>query len=127
MNPNQKIILISFLLFLNSCITPFLPKTSQYKEMIVVDGLITDQPGKNIIKLSRTLPLGTDSAAAPVKGCSVTVTDNLGKTFNFTEKLAGTYVSDSSEFQGSIGRFYTLHISTNETLIIIITNHILWR
>ncbi len=113
MNPTQKIILISFLFILNSCITKFVPETSENKEMIVVDGLITDQPGKNTIKLSRSLPLGTVSAPVPVEGCTVTVTDDLGNIFSFTETVAGTYVSDSAEFRGSIGRFYTLHFSTN--------------
>jgi hypothetical protein len=112
MNCNQKIILISLLL-LNSCITPFIPKASDNKEMIIVDGLITDQPGRNTIKLSRSLPLGTRNAPLPVKGCIVTVTDDLGNSFNFTESVAGTYTSDSAEFQGSIGRSYTLHINTN--------------
>jgi hypothetical protein len=113
MNPKQKIILISFLLLLNSCITPFIPKTIDNKEMIVVDGLITDQPGKNTIKLSNSFPLGTGNTPLPIKGCIVTVTDDLGNTFNFTETVAGTYVSDSAEFQGLIGRSYTLHINTN--------------
>ena len=112
MKPNQKIILISFLL-LNSCITPFIPKSIENKELIIVDALITDQPGKNTIKLSRSLPLGTRYSFLPVKGCIVTVTDDLGNSFNFTESVAGTYTSDSTEFQGSIGRSYTLHINTN--------------
>jgi hypothetical protein len=113
MNPNQKIISISFLLLLNSCITTFIPKTSDNKELIVVDGLITDQPVKNTIKLSNSFPLGTGNTPLPIKGCIVTVTDDLGNTFNFTETVAGTYVSDSAEFKGSIGRSYTLHINTN--------------
>jgi hypothetical protein len=112
MNPFQKIILIS-LLFLNSCITPFIPKAIDNNEMIIVDGLITDQPGKNTIKLSRSLPLGARNVPLPIKGCVVTVTDDLGNSFNFTESVAGTYTSDSAEFQGSVGRTYTLHINTN--------------
>jgi Domain of unknown function (DUF4249) len=113
MKPIQRILSISLLLLLNSCITTFIPKTGDNKEMIVVDGLITDQPGKNTIKLSRSLPLGNGNTPIPVKGCIVTVTDDLGNTFNFTETAAGTYTSDSAEFQGSIGRLYTLHINTN--------------
>ena len=101
------------MLLLNSCITPFIPKAIENKEMIIVDALITDQPGKNIIKLSRSLPLGNGISPLPVKGCIVTVTDDLGNSFNFTESIAGTYSSDSTEFQGSIGRSYTLHINTN--------------
>jgi hypothetical protein len=112
MNTNQKIFLIS-LVFLNSCITPFIPRSIENKEMIIVDGLITDDPGKNTIKLSRSLPLGISSTPAPVKGCIVTVTDDLGNSFNFKESVAGRYTSDSAEFQGSAGRTYTLHINTN--------------
>jgi hypothetical protein len=64
--------------------------------------------------LSRSLPLGIRSYARPVTGCIVTVSDDLGNTFYFREKVAGSYVSDPSEFQGVIGRFYTLHINTND-------------
>ncbi len=112
MKSNHKIILISVLL-LSSCITPFVPKSIENKEMIIVDGLITDRPGKNTIKLSRSLPLGTKYSPIPVKGCTVTVTDDLDNSFNFRETDAGTYTSDSSEFIGSIGRSYILHINTN--------------
>lgn len=104
--------IIFLLLFLNSCISQFIPQTNETKELLVVEGLITDQPGVNTIKLSRSLPLGRKSIANPVKGSLVTLTDDLGNTFNFIEKGTGTYVSDPSKFQGIIGRFYTLHIST---------------
>ena len=112
MHGNQKILLILSLL-LTSCITQFIPKINENKEMLIVDGLITDLPGKNTIKLYKSLPMGTRYTAATVEGCTVTVTDDLGSSFKFTESEAGTYTSDSSNFQGSIGRSYTLHINTN--------------
>jgi len=105
-------LLLSFL-FLNSCITQFIPQTNENKELLVVEGLITDKPGVNTIKLSRTLPLGTINSANPVKGCLVTISDDIGNTYILTETDAGIYVTDASSFQGSVGRFYTLHINTN--------------
>lgn len=108
-----SLLVLLTLLLLNSCITQFIPKVNENKEMLIVDGLITDQPGKNTVKLSKSLPMGTSYTAAPSKGCIVTVTDDLGNSFKFTESAAGTYTSDSSNFQGSIGRSYTLHINTN--------------
>jgi hypothetical protein len=108
-----SLLVLLTLLLLNSCITQFIPKVNEDKEMLIVDGLITDQPGKNTVKLSRSLPMGTRYTAVPSKGCIVTVTDDLGNSFNFTESDAGTYTSDSVEFKGSIGRSYTLHINTN--------------
>jgi hypothetical protein len=107
-----KISLISLLL-LNGCIIPFIPKAYDDKELLIVDALITDQAGKNTIKLSKSHPLGTKYVSIPVKGCIVNVTDDIGNSFDFKESDAGIYASDSSEFQGSTGRTYTLHITTN--------------
>ena len=107
----RKILLIPLFLFLNGCITPFIPRTSEDKKILVVEGLITDQPDTNIIKLSNSLPLGTRNVANPLKGCIVTISDDLGNTFSFTETAAGIYVTDPSKFQGVVGRFYTLHIT----------------
>ena len=113
MNPTQKILLLTFLLCISSCITPFIPKTNEDKKILVVEGLVTDQPDTTIIKLSKSLPLGTSSISSPVQGCLVTISDDLGNTFVLTETIAGTYVTDPAKFQGRIGRIYTLNISTN--------------
>lgn len=108
-------IILSILLLSNSCISEFIPQTNEDKEIIVVEGLITDNPGPNTIKLTKSLPLGTRSAAIPLKGYSVSISDDLDNTFNFNETVAGTYVSDSAKFRGVTGRFYTLHINNNST------------
>jgi hypothetical protein len=113
LKPLQKIILISFLLLLNSCIKKFIPQTNDDKELLVVEGLITDRPDTNTIKLSRSLPLGIRSFAKPVKGCIVTISDDLGNIFSLKETVAGTYVTAPAEFHGIIGRYYTLHINTS--------------
>lgn len=113
MKPIQRIILISFSLLFNSCITQFIPQTNEDKELLVVGGLITDQPDTNTIKLSRSLPLGKKSVANPVTGCIVSISDDLGNIFILRETVAGTYITDPAVFKGAIGRSYTLHINTN--------------
>ena len=107
----QNVLLISFLILTVSCITKFTPRTSEDKELLVVEGLITDQPVTNRIKLSRSLPLGVRNAAVPVTGCIVTISDDLGNTFNLKETVPGTYNTDSVRFRGATGRLYTLHIN----------------
>ncbi len=97
----------------NRCITEFVPQTKENKESLVIEGLITNQPVADTIKLSSSLPLGVKSVAKPVEGCTVTISDDLGNIFSLTESFAGTYVTDTSQFRGTIGRFYTLHIHTN--------------
>jgi hypothetical protein len=109
----RQIFVLSVLLFLNSCISQFVPKTNENKELLVVEGLITDNPGPNTIKLSKSLPLGIRSAGNPVKGCIITISDDLGNISSLTETAPGIYITDASAFQGQIGRSYTLHINTN--------------
>lgn len=109
----SRTVLISFVVLVNSCISQFIPQTTEDKKILVVEGLITDLPDSNIIKLSESLPLGTKSTSNPIRGCIVTITDDQGNSFNFSETAAGKYVTDPSDFQGIIGRFYTLHIKTN--------------
>lgn len=109
----QKILLFSFLLLINGCIVQFIPETNEDQDLLVVEGLITDQHDINTVKLSKSLPLGRKIAAKPLKGCIVTISDDLKNIFSLKETVAGTYVTDSAKFQGTIGRRYTLHISTN--------------
>ena len=108
-----KPVLISSLIVLNCCVSEFVPQINEDKKLLVVDGLITDQPDTNTIKISYSFPVGKRIVSNPVKGCSVTISDDIGSTFSLTETTPGTYVSDPSKFQGVVGQFYTLHISTN--------------
>src|SRR5512137_337813 len=101
------------LILLNGCIVQFTPETEEEKELLVVEGLITDQPGPNTIKLSKSLPFGKKSEAKPLSGCVVSLKDDLGNYYPLNEKVAGTYITDPSAFRGQVGRFYTLNISAD--------------
>jgi hypothetical protein len=111
--------LISLLLVLSSCITEFVPETEKDTNFLVVEGLITDKPEVYTIRLSRSMPLGTTKYTKPLAGCTVTVTDDLGGSFDFKDTDDGIYTSDPANFTGTVGRFYTLHIvsgSENQNL-----------
>jgi hypothetical protein len=64
----HRVIFIAFALLLSNCITQFIPAVNEDKELLVVEGLITDKPDTNTIKLSRSRPLGARAVARPVKG-----------------------------------------------------------
>jgi len=83
--------------------------------LLVIEGLITDQPEAYNIKLSRPDHLGMNTVPRVVTGCNVTISDDFNQSFSFTEKTPGIYTSDPAKFQGIIGHFYTLHISTPGT------------
>jgi hypothetical protein len=107
-----RLILILFILIVPGCITQFTPQTNEDKKLLVVEGLITDKPEANIIKITRSLPLGTRATSDPVTGCAITISDNSGNVFSLKESDPGTYVTDPSSFRGKEGGIYTLHIKT---------------
>jgi hypothetical protein len=109
-----KLIILSIItLAIGGCITQFIPETDEDQDLLVVEGLITDQPEVNTIKISRSLPLGLKKAAKPVKGCIVIITDNTGNSYTLTDKANGTYVTDPFQFRGVIGRKYRLKVYLN--------------
>lgn len=98
---------------LNSCVSKFIPVTNEDNELLVVQGLITDQPEADTIKLSRSLPFGQVSDARPVSGSIVTISDNQGVSVRLMETVAGTYITPAY-FHGIAGLWYTLHIYDNK-------------
>jgi hypothetical protein len=117
MNHIKQLILFSVILIINSCITQFIPDASEEKELLVVEGLITDQPEINTIKLSLSRPLGQKNVATPLSGCSVSVLEDEHPSYQLTETNPGTYVTDPALFQGKIGSKYILQINTDNTPI----------
>jgi hypothetical protein len=109
-------ILILITIVSNGCITQFIPETSGNRDIFVVEGLITDQPGPYTVKLSTSMPLGSRANLNPVSGYGVLVIDDLNNVYPLKESDPGTYVSDSATFRGVIGRIYTLHIGSNSAI-----------
>jgi hypothetical protein len=110
----QRIIKILLVAFLTGCITQFIPETEEEKELLVVEGLITDQPGINTVKLSKSMPFGKKSEAKPISGCIVIISDNEGNWYRLNENTPGNYITDSATFRGRAGITYTLHIKTGD-------------
>jgi hypothetical protein len=83
------------------------------ESQLAVDAWITDQPGVQRIRLTRTTPY-FDTAQPPVVEAMVTVTDSEGQTFTFLGPDAqGFYTWDQGldAVLGQIGRTYTLDIA----------------
>jgi hypothetical protein len=105
------LLLISLNLTMTGCVQQFVPETNWTNGILVVEGLITDQPGQNFIKLSTSMPVGGRNSVNPFYGCIVTITDDAGNSYGFPGGAGGFYKPDPS-FCGVIGRYYTLHINT---------------
>lgn len=107
-----KYIIFISLLVITGCITQFIPEIDETREMLVIEGMITDQPGTTRVKLSRSLPLGEKGRSNPVSGCTVWITDDKQGRIDLTEVGKGAYTSNVT---GVPGRKYTLHIRTNNS------------
>ena len=81
---------------------------------LVIEGNITNQSAAQIVKISQSVPFTNTNTFPSVSGATVTVTDNKGNTYKFTESTTpGTYTS--AKFSGRIGYTYTLNVQVNGT------------
>lgn len=112
MNLKKYFIILSFILASAGCITQFIPETEETQSLLVVEGLITDQPGVSTVKLTRSQPIGSYAKPEPVTGCKVRIEDDDNNIYILHESEPGTYLTDPAIFQGIIGRKYTLDIES---------------
>lgn len=128
---NIKIIgiILIFSLGMFSCTEEFDFQYKNNEERIVVDGLITNQPGPYYVHLSEAITriISTNYSGVlkkvgkPIKDAVVSISDNQGnqEVLKFVGKRRGSY--DESEgwyatenLRGVIGRVYTLTIKWNK-------------
>jgi hypothetical protein len=77
---------------------------------LVIEGNITNSGGPQVIKLSTNVPFTNTNTYPTVSGATITVTDQLGKSYIFTESPAGTY--SNSQLVGIPGNTYTMSVLT---------------
>jgi hypothetical protein len=77
---------------------------------LVIEGNITNINGPQYIILSRNVPFTNTNTYPPVSDATVTVSDDQGNTYPFTEGPAGTYTSTSTA--GVAGRAYKMTVIT---------------
>jgi hypothetical protein len=99
-------------LIIAGCVEKFTPEIHETQYLIVVNGSITNLPEVYTVRLSWSIPFG-GKTSFPMAGCNVTVHDDLGHIYQFSESSTpGIYHSDKTTFQGVVGRKYTLCINT---------------
>ncbi|RRB00728.1 DUF4249 domain-containing protein [Larkinella rosea] len=95
------------------CVTPINPDVRSLPPALVVDGLVTDQPGKNRVSMSFTADYTSTSLNFVAEKATVFVTDNANQQTVFKETSPGFYQPDSS-WRGSTGKSYTLHVRLSD-------------
>ena len=105
-------ILFSTFVGLTGCEDVIDLKSATGPTQLVVDGWITTQPGPQTIRLTWSAAYFNNDAAKPVVGAAVTVTDDKGKVYSFTDAASdGKYVWGAlKDTLGHVGRTYTLTV-----------------
>jgi len=109
----KVLILLITTLFLTSCVEKFMPELDKYENLLVVDGMITNEAGPYTIRLSTSTAINTPGFK-PYIGATVTITDNLGNSETLIETIPGNYSTSYNGMQGVIGRKYKISISTQD-------------
>jgi len=97
---------------LSGCVDPFYPDIEDNQESLVVEALITDQPGWQVIYLSRSSPVN-DKGTHPERDAYVSVSDDLGRSTEFIEQHPGAYYSLMTAGKLATGITYRLNIVTS--------------
>lgn len=108
-------LLLFFILIVVSCIDPINLKIEGGDGVLVVDGLITNQPGPYVVKLSRSISYNSSEVlrvySVPEPGAQVKISDNHGNVEVLEETAPGSYRTKT--IQGIVGNSYTLSIVTS--------------
>ncbi len=100
-------------LLLQSCIEPFEPDIEGFDEILVVDGLISNEDQKARVIISRSFAYD-ENRTNPESDAVVFVENEAGNQFFLEELKDGEYVYAKSDFQPRAGEFYRLTILTDD-------------
>ncbi len=85
--------------------------------LLVVDAWVTNKPEEQVILLSLTQSYFAEETAPPVTGAIVSLSDDAGTRYSFTEREAGEYVwspTATVATLGEVGDNYRLSVETRE-------------
>jgi hypothetical protein len=97
--------------FVHSCVEGYDAETDAMEELLVVEGLITNEFKQHLVKLSNTTSYQEAYSFIPERDALVYVEDDFQTIYHFTETKPGYYHSNDA-FEGITGRAYTLHVET---------------
>ncbi len=109
----NTLLFLFFLIMVTACIDEYWPDISNYENLLVVDGSLTNEPGPYSVRLSLTSNVN-NPAYIPLTACSVTIADDAGNTEPLAEAQPGLYITSSEGFRGIIGKQYRIRIITPE-------------
>ncbi len=104
-----NIVLLSFTLALGACVDEYWPEITDYENLLVVDGIMTNNDDTTTIYLSRSSSLDY-SIFNPVQNANVSIVSDHGTTGFLWEREPGEYLLTDPSFERKLGKSYNLSI-----------------
>ncbi len=98
---------------LAGCVDPYSPDIEDTQEALVVEALITDRAGWQVIYLSRSFPIN-DKKPHAESYAYVSVSDDKGTSTEFIEQDPGAYYAWMTADELGTGKTYRLHVVTSD-------------
>lgn len=109
----ESIIILILSILSISCIDRISIETPNPDSQLVVEGLITDEPGPYQVVLSKASRLDENlNFRKYITAKSVTISDNLGNSELLKEVSTGVYQTREDGIRGVVGREYSIRIET---------------
>ncbi len=86
-------------------------KLENANPQVVIEGIITDNAGPYVVKVSETLNYFDEADENGVSGAQVVISDNEGFSEVLEETISGNY--QTVNLQGKVGNAYTLSVNYN--------------
>lgn len=101
-----------------SCIDPYTPDTSGYEEMLLIEGIISDDPSVPArVSISKSKPLSDNGYYELGFSATVMIICDDGSVYPFTEILSGKYENLNDPIVLEEGKYYKLQVSTSDNKI----------
>ena len=97
-----------------ACVKQYSPDIPSIGKRLIVEGMITDQPGPYVIKLSYTTDYSFASLNYLVYNASVVISDDAGTTEVLQQLSPGVYQTRTGGLRGVAGRTYKLTVKTTD-------------
>lgn len=105
------LLLLTIYLLMQACVRQFEPEFTEYENILVVNGILTNEHMVHTISLSRSYPLDKRNSL-PETGARVSLVNESGNEWKLTEFPDGQYKTDTNNMVVSTGDKYKLHIIT---------------
>jgi hypothetical protein len=105
--------LFYLILLLTACTERIDIETGNYKPVVTIYGVITDEYKQQEIRISSSTPFFDDRPNAGVSGAQITVTSSEGEIYKFTEQANAPGYYYSSPWKAVVGKKYNLTVTVD--------------